>query len=70
MTLAGRIIQANLNHSVGAQDLLLQAMAEHGLGLAVVAEPYRVPQNNYIGDVSGTAAIIRAGSSDPPRSKQ
>ena len=40
MALAGHIIQANINHSARAQDLLLQAMAELGLGLAVPV-PYR-----------------------------
>ena len=39
--LASHIIQANINHSARAQDLLLQTMGELGLGLAVVAEPYR-----------------------------
>ena len=67
MALAGCIIQVNLNHSASAQDLLLQAMAERGLGpLAVVAEPYRVPQHNGTGDTTGRAAIFRAGSNDSP----
>ena len=35
MALAGHIIQGNINHSVRAQDLFLQTMAELGLGLAV-----------------------------------
>ena len=47
MALAGHIIQANINHSARAQDLLLQTMAELGLGLALVAEPYCIPHNNY-----------------------
>ncbi|XP_011858731.1 PREDICTED: uncharacterized protein LOC105556255 [Vollenhovia emeryi] len=40
-----RIIQANINHARQAQDLLLQAMAERGGGLAIVAEPWRVPNH-------------------------
>lgn len=66
MALAGHIIQANVNHSASAQDLLLQAMAEHGTGLAVIAEPYRIPQLNCCGDSTGMAAIIRAGKNDSP----
>ena len=66
MAHAGHIIQTNLNHSARAQDLLMQTMAEYGLGLAVVAEPYRIPQNYEIGDSTGTVALIRAGSADSP----
>lgn len=66
MTLAGCIIQANINHSASAQDLLLQAIAECGMGLAVVAEPYRISQHNSIGDTTGKAAILRAGSNSSP----
>ncbi|XP_011860098.1 PREDICTED: uncharacterized protein LOC105557461 [Vollenhovia emeryi] len=40
-----RIIQANINHARQAQDLLLQAIAERGAGLAIVAEPWRVPDH-------------------------
>ena len=40
MAFAGHIIQANINLSARTQDLLLQAMAELGLGLAVPV-PYR-----------------------------
>ena len=66
MALAGHIIQINLNHSARAQDLLLQTMAECGIGLAVVAEPYRIPQNCGVGDTTNTAAIVRAGTTDSP----
>ena len=65
MALTGRIVQINLNHSARAQDLLLQTMAERGLGLAVAAEPYRIPQRNGV-DTMGTVAVIRAGSIDSP----
>ena len=65
MALAGCILQANLNHSARAQDLLLQ-MAKHDLGIAAVAEPYRVPTNNGTEDITGTVALIRAGSVDSP----
>ena len=70
MGLAGLIIQANLNHSARAQDLLLQTMTEHDIGIAAVSEPYRVPENsNYVGDLTGTAAIFRMGSTASPALK-
>ena len=61
-----RIIQTNANHSSGAQDLLLQTMAELDIGLAVVAEPYRVPPNNAVGDTTGKVMVLRAGSPNSP----
>ena len=70
MAPAGRIIQANLNHSAAAQDLLLQVVAERGLGLAVVAEPCRIPPNNGLGDMTGRTAIIRAGTTNSPAIKE
>ena len=70
MALAGRIIQVNLNHSARAQDLLLQTMTEHDMGIAAVSEPYSVPENpNYVGDLTGTAAIFRMGSTASPALK-
>ena len=61
-----RIIQTNANHSSTAQDLLLQTMAELDIGLAVVAEPYRVPANNAVGDATSTVMVLRAGSPSSP----
>ena len=66
MALAGHIIQINLTHSARAQDLLLQTMAECGTVLAIVAEPYHIPQSCGVGDTTNTAAIIRAGTTDFP----
>ena len=63
MAHAGQIIKANINHSARAQDLLLQTMAELGLGLAVVAEPFRILVNN-VGDETGTLMLLRAGSAE------
>ncbi|XP_076235118.1 uncharacterized protein LOC143179691 [Calliopsis andreniformis] len=58
-----KILQANLNHSAVSQDLLQQTLAELGLGLAVVAEPYRVlDRPNWAGDALGSVAIIADGS--------
>jgi len=43
---SNRLLQSNVNHTPSAQDLLLQSMAEWGVKIAVVAEPYRVPPNH------------------------
>ena len=48
----------------------MQTMAESGLGLAVVAEPYRIPPNNCSGDLTGTVMILRAESTDSPNIKE
>nr|XP_033337116.1 uncharacterized protein LOC117226650 [Megalopta genalis] len=64
---SGLIIQANLNHSARAQDLLVQYLAERGAGLAVVAEPYRVPDHpHWMGDSGGSAAIYWVGRPGSP----
>lgn len=48
------VLQGNLNHCARAQDLLMQVMAEWGLALAVVAEPYVVPPlPNWVGSSMG-----------------
>lgn len=54
-----RVLQANLNHSAGAQDLFLQSMAEWSIDIAVAAEPYFVPsRSNWVADTEGSVAII------------
>ena len=52
MALAGHtIIQANVNHSARAQDLLKQTMVEWNIGLATILELYRVRENsNWAGN--------------------
>lgn len=53
------LLQTNLNHSAGAQDLLLQTMAEWSINIAVASEPYFVPpSNNWAGDTDGLVAVI------------
>ncbi|XP_053989631.1 uncharacterized protein LOC128882088 [Hylaeus volcanicus] len=67
MSPSGPIIQVNLNHSARAQDLLMQTLVEWEAGLAVAAEPYRVPNHpNWVGDQLGSATVVRPGS--PPLS--
>jgi len=41
-----KLLQANLNHACQVQNLFLQSLAERGIGLAVVAEPYKIPDQN------------------------
>lgn len=51
-------MQVNLNHTSSAQDLLLQTMAEEGVDVALVSEPYRIPKHPlWMGDENGQAAI-------------
>ncbi|XP_050597870.1 uncharacterized protein LOC126925908 [Bombus affinis] len=50
-----------------AQDLLLQTIRENRVALAVVAEPYRVPDApNWIRDSNGSTAITWSSALSPP----
>lgn len=40
------IFAANLNHARHAQDLLLHFLAERDGDLAIIMEPYTIPENN------------------------
>lgn len=62
-----RLLQANINHSVRAQDLLLQTLTEWLIDLTVVTEPYNVlDRPNWHGDERGSVAIIGAAVADAP----
>lgn len=65
--LDNRLLQANVNHSAGAQDLLSQTLAEEDYALAIVAEPYRVPAEhpNWTVSNNGTVAITWRPNSSP-----
>jgi hypothetical protein len=53
-----RILQGNLGKSRRAQDLLFQTIRESEVALAVIAEPYSVPDYpNWVGDLEGSTAI-------------
>lgn len=53
-----KLLQANLNHTRQAQNLFYQSLAERGIGLAIVAEPYRIPAKpTWLGDSRNSAAI-------------
>ncbi|XP_072929562.1 uncharacterized protein [Epargyreus clarus] len=66
-----KILQGNLNHCRGAQDLLQQCLVDRLVALAVVAEPYRVPEHpRWVGDDVQSVAVYWAGGvGDPPCSK-
>lgn len=52
-----RVLQINLNHSILPQNLFVQHMAEWGIDLAVVSEPYRA-SSHWIGDEGGSVAVV------------
>ncbi|CAH2104420.1 unnamed protein product [Euphydryas editha] len=61
------VLQANVNHCAGAQDLLLQSMAEWSIDVVIVAEPYAVPPSpHWAGDTEDLVAIVvRPGAGSP-----
>lgn len=59
------MMQANLNHARGAQNLFVHTMAERNCGLGVVAEPYRIP-DNWVRSTNDLAAITRRNASTSP----
>ncbi|XP_072934835.1 uncharacterized protein [Epargyreus clarus] len=67
-----KLLQGNLNHCSRAQDLLLQCLTECSVSLAVVAEPYRVPDHpRWFGDNAHLVAVYWAGGeTDPPCSRR
>lgn len=62
-----KIMQANLNHARHAQELLLQHMDERDLGMAVIAESYRVPTEHpaWAGAPDGSVAITWRRTRNP-----
>ncbi|XP_045449088.1 uncharacterized protein LOC123657609, partial [Melitaea cinxia] len=60
------VLQANVNHSAGAQDLFLQSMAEWCVDVGIVAEPYAVPLcPQWAGDTEGLVAIVVRSGAGP-----
>lgn len=53
-------MQTNLNHARHAQELLYQSMAELEIGLAIIAEPYNIPENDarWMGSTDGSVACM------------
>ncbi|KAG5319820.1 PO11 protein, partial [Pseudoatta argentina] len=66
------LAHTNLNHSAGTQSLLIQCLAEWGGGLAIAADPYRIPEShpNWAGErftLVEWRPIDVAGCYFPPR---
>ncbi|XP_013161507.1 PREDICTED: uncharacterized protein LOC106113327, partial [Papilio xuthus] len=60
--MALRLLQTNLNHCARAQDLFIQSLAQWSIDLAVVSEPYLVPdRSNWVGDLEHLVAIYAGG---------
>ena len=62
------LAQTNLNHSAGAQSMLMQCLAEWGGGLAIAADPYRIPEShpNWAGDSLVRVAVSQHARDTPP----
>lgn len=62
-----KILQTNSNHARHAHNLLLQRMDERDMSLAIVAEPYRVPEGNpnWMGSSDGSVAIVTRRTASP-----
>lgn len=62
-----RFLQGNLNHCARAQDLCLQTLAQWRIDLAVVAEPYAVPdRRGWHGDSGGSVAVVASAAAGSP----
>lgn len=61
-----KVIQANLNHSRGAQDLFIHTMMERSCDLGIVAEPHSIPSRNWVKSTEGSAAIVRGNRPGSP----
>ncbi|CAH2097904.1 unnamed protein product [Euphydryas editha] len=61
------VLQANVNHCAGAQDLLLQSMAEWSIDVAIGAELYAVPPSpHWAGDTEDSVATLVRPRAGPP----
>lgn len=53
-----KFLQSNANHCRAAMDLLAQYELEYRIGISIVSEPYRIPENNtWIGSLQESVAI-------------
>ena len=61
------LLQCIPNRARRAQDLMFQSLVERRIGLAAVAEPYRIPDaSRGCGDLIGSVAIFWNGSAGSP----
>jgi hypothetical protein len=67
-----RILQGNLNHSSGAQNVFAQSLLEWSIDIAVMAEPYFVPSSPpnpyWASDSLGLVVVVSSsqGKAAPP----
>jgi hypothetical protein len=67
-----RILQGNLNHSSGAQNVFAQSLLEWSIDIAVMAEPYFVPSSPpnpyWVSDSLGLVVVVSSsqGNVAPP----
>lgn len=57
------VLQQNLNHSQLAQDMLMQTARNEGCDIVLIADPYRIPENNgnWVADPTGRVAAVSTG---------
>lgn len=52
------MVQCNLNHCQIAQDLLMQYERKKKIGISVIAEPYRIPEDpTWVSSMDNWSAI-------------
>ncbi|XP_018363203.1 PREDICTED: uncharacterized protein LOC108761273 [Trachymyrmex cornetzi] len=56
--MANTLLQGNLNRARNAQDILAQTMMENDVGLAVIAEPYRIPVHPHWAGERGCGHLL------------
>lgn len=59
-----KVIQINLNHCKAAQELLAHTVLEEKIDVAIISDPYKVPNNSssWITDITAGAAIWACGN--------
>lgn len=57
-----KVVQINLNHCAAAQNLLTQSVLENNIDVAIISDPYVVPnRSDWIADQSSSVAIWTCG---------
>lgn len=60
--MACRVLQANLNHAMAAQDMMTHSLAEMDCGLGIISEPYINRHSKegpkWVSSSDSTAAIV------------
>lgn len=57
-----KVIQINLNHCEAAQDLMIQMIHENNIDVAIVSDPYKIPNSStWTTDQYASSAILTCG---------